>query len=300
MARDAASMTSQRPVRLRTADGKLLSGVFIVPQAPNAVMVINPATGYRKDFYLPFAEAAAENGWAVLIYDYRGQGESARCHPRRETARMLDWARYDIPAAAEAACQAFPGLPLDIVGHSIGGQFAALIDPSLPVRRLALLSASSGYWGEQSAPLKYFAWAFWRVFGPVYLLLRGHIPKGVFWRGGPLPPRVWADWRDFGVNPECFRDAIAELGLTSRYEGFTAPVRAWTPDDDPIANPQSVRWLLERYENAQTEMKLVSHEDAGRGALGHDGLFRSKMADVFWPQVFRWLSQDAHRLARSG
>ena len=77
-------------------------------------------------------------------------------------------------------------------------------------------------------------------------------------------------------------------------------MRAWTPDDDPIANPQSVRWLLERYENAQTEMKLVSHEDAGRGALGHDGLFRSKMADVFWPQVFRWLSQDAHRLARSG
>ena len=67
MARDAASMTSQRPVRLRTADGKLLSGVFLVPQAPNAVMVINPATGYRKDFYLPFAEAAAENGWAVLI-----------------------------------------------------------------------------------------------------------------------------------------------------------------------------------------------------------------------------------------
>ena len=102
------------------------------------------------------------------------------------------------------------------------------------------------------------------------------------------------------MNPECFRDAIAELGLTSRYEGFTAPVRAWAPDDDPIANPQTVRWLLERYENAPTEMKLVRHEDTGLGALGHDGLFRSNMADVFWPQVFRWLSLDAQTGPRRG
>ncbi|MBL4537487.1 MAG: alpha/beta hydrolase, partial [Oceanicaulis sp.] len=95
MARDAASMTSLRPVRLRTADGKLLSACFTVPDDPRAVMVVNPATGYRRDFYAPFAQAAAENGWAVLTFDYRGQGDSARCHPRRETARMLDWAVYD-------------------------------------------------------------------------------------------------------------------------------------------------------------------------------------------------------------
>jgi predicted alpha/beta hydrolase len=210
---------------------------------------------------------------------------------------MLDWARHDIPAAARAACEAFPGLPLDMVGHSVGGQFAALIDPDLPVRRLALLSSSSGYWGDQSPPLRYGAWAFWRLIGPAYLAVRGHIPRGLFWRGEPLPPRVWTDWRDFGVNPECFRDAIAELGLTERYRQFRAPVRAWTPDDDPIANPDTVRWLLERYEGAQTEMKLVRHEDLGRGRIGHDGLFRDTVSDVFWPQVFRWLSQDAQRMA---
>jgi len=295
MARDAASMMSIRQVRVRTADGQLLAGRIYVPTEPVAVMVINPATGYRQDFYTPFARAATEHGWAVMTFDYRGQGESARTSAWRETARMLDWARYDIPAAARAICTAFPGLPLDIVGHSIGGQFAALIDPDLPVRRLALLSSSSGYWGDQSPPLKYAAWLFWRFFGPSYLLLRGHIPKGLFWRGEALPPRVWSDWRDFGVNPECFRDAIAEIGLTCRYERFTAPVCAWTPDDDPIANSQTVRWLLERYPHAPTEMKCVRHEDLGRGPIGHDGLFRAKMADAFWPQVFHWFTQENAR-----
>lgn len=297
MARDAASLTDIRPVRLRTSDGQLLSARFFTPTSPSAVMVINPATGYRQDFYTSFAKSAAENGWAVLTFDYRGQGQSARVAARLECARMLDWARYDIPAAARVASEAFPGLPLDIVGHSVGGQFAALVDPDLPVRRLALLSASSGYWGEQSAPLKYQAWLFWRFIGPFYLFARGHIPKGLLWSGEPLPRRVWEDWRDFGVNPECFRDAIAELGLTQRFDQFNAPVCAWTPDDDPIANKQTVRWLLERFPQAPTEMKLVRQEDLGRGAIGHDGLFRSKMADVFWPQVFHWLCHDDARMA---
>lgn len=295
MARDAASMTQVRQVRVRTDDGQLLSGQIYAPCDPSAVMVINPATGYRQTFYTRFAQSAAENGWAVLTFDYRGQGQSARAAARHDSARMLDWARYDIPAAARAACVAFPGLPLDVVGHSVGGQFAALIDPDLPVRKLALLSASSGYWGDQTAPLKYQAWLFWRLVGPMYLFTRGHIPKGLVWSGESLPRRVWMDWRDFGVNPECFRDAIAELGLTQRFERFSAPVCAWAPDDDPIANTQTVRWLLERFPSAPTEMKLVRHENLGRGSIGHDGLFRSKMADVFWPQVFHWLSHDCSR-----
>lgn len=293
----AAHAHSVRDHSFAVPDGRRLAGRLYAPSAPAAVMVINPATGYLQDFYKEFAEAAARSGWAVLTFDYRGQGRSCAGPIARDPARMLDWARFDIPGAAREICAAYPGLPLDVVGHSVGGQFAALIDQDLPVRRLALLSASSGYWGLQKPPLSIGAWLFWRVIGPAYLALRGHIPKGVIWKGADLPPGVWRDWRDFGVNPECFRDAIAELGLTACYRRFRAPVRAWTPDDDPIANPESVRWLLERYEAAPTELKLVRCENLGRGRLGHDGLFRPKMADVFWPQVFQWLSEDEQRLA---
>lgn len=278
-------------------DGRALSGRVFAPRDPHAVMVINPATGYPARFYTAFAEAARDQGWAVLTFDYRGQGASLRDHPSRDPARMVDWALEDIPAAARKACELYPGLPLDVVGHSVGGQFAAFIPEDLPLRRVALLSSSGGYWGKQTAPLKYLAWMFWRVIGPAQLAARGHIPNGAFWSGEPLPAGVWKDWRDFGVNPECFRDRFAELGLNERFRRFPAPIRAWVPDDDPIANPDSVRWLLECYAGAPSEMKIVRHDDLGRGAIGHDGLFRTKMADVFWPQVFRWLALQSQRAA---
>ncbi|MFP4519168.1 MAG: alpha/beta fold hydrolase [Oceanicaulis sp.] len=297
MAHQAGTTAVNRETSFATRDGRMLHGRVFAPASPAAVMVINPATGYPAGFYHAFAEAAAVNGWAVLTYDYRGQGASADRPVREDPARMLDWALEDIPAAARHACRQFPGLPLDVVGHSVGGQFAAFTPLDLPVRRLALLSSSSGYWGRQSAPLKYAAWAFWRVIGPVSLASCGHIPRGVFWKGEPLPSGVWMDWRDFGVNPACFRDRLAERGLDGRYRRFTAPIKAWLPDDDAIANRDSVRWLLERYENAPSEMKLVRREDLGRGPIGHDGLFRRKMADVFWPQVFRWLCLEDQRVA---
>ncbi|MFW5661855.1 MAG: alpha/beta fold hydrolase [Oceanicaulis sp.] len=260
-------------------------------------MLVNPATGYPAGFYQGFAEAAAAQGWAVLIWDYRGQGASRTHAPERDPARMLDWALEDIPAAARHLCETYPGLPLDVVGHSVGGQFAAFVPSDLPLRRLALLSSSSGYWGKQAAPLKFAAWAFWRVIGPGLLAARGHIPKGAFWKGESLPAGVWRDWRDFGVNPNCFRDRLAELGVDGRYRRVSAPIKAWTADDDPIATREAVRWLLERYERAPTEMCVVRRDKLNRGPIGHDGLFRRKMADVFWPQVFRWLSLDERRMA---
>jgi predicted alpha/beta hydrolase len=297
MAYDAEPQAVNRETSFATRDGRILCGRITAPNDPVAVMVVNPATGYAARFYHAFADAAAANGWAVLTFDYRGQGASADRPAREDPARMLDWALEDIPAAARHVCGLYPGLPLDVIGHSVGGQFAAFTPLDLPVRRLALLSSSSGYWGRQSAPLKYMAWLFWRIVGPAYLAARGHVPRGAFWKGEPLPAGVWRDWRDFGVNPACFRDRLAELGLDGRYTRFTAPIKAWTPDDDPIANETSVRWLLERYEGAPSEMKIVRREDLGRGPIGHDGLFRRKMADVFWPQVFRWLALEDHRLA---
>ena len=297
MAYDAGVAAVNRETSFATRDGRVLSGSLFAPHDPAAVMVINPATGYAARFYHAFAQAAASHGWAVLTYDYRGQGASADRPVKDDPARMIDWALEDIPAAARHVCELYPGRPLDVIGHSVGGQFAAFVPQDLPVRRLALLSSSGGYWGRQSAPLKYAAWMFWRVIGPALIAMRGHIPRGALWKGEPLPAGVWKDWRDFGVNPACFRDRLAERGLDGRYARFTAPIKAWTADDDPIATCDAVRWLLERYENAPSEMKIVRHDDLGRGRLGHDGLFRRKTADVFWPQVFRCLALEDHKAA---
>jgi predicted alpha/beta hydrolase len=285
-----------REIAITAADGRVLAGRVYAPARPqarpHAVMVINPAAGYTQDFYRPFAEAAAARGWAALTFDYRGQGASLQGSPRHDTARMLDWARYDVPAAAAHASALWPGLPVDVVGHSVGGQFAGLIEPHVPVRALALMSSSGPYWGHHAPAMRLKAWSFWRLYGPACLALQGHVPRGALWRGAPLAPGVWRDWRAFGVNRDGFRDLFAEHGLDARWRAFSAPVRAWVPDDDPIATPGGVRWLLAQYAHAPSDMKIVRRDDLARGPIGHDGLFRETMADAFWPQVFGWLSHD--------
>lgn len=283
---------NQVDLEFAAADGRRLSGRLFHGERVLAAMAVFPATGYRKEFYEAFARAAARQGWAVLTVDYRGQGESREGPARDDPATMLDWGRLDMPAAAREVCERFPGVPLDIVGHSIGGHFLALLPEDLPLRRIALLSSSSGYWGRQSRSIKYTAWAFWRVVGPAFLATKGHIPKGLMWKGEDLPPGVWKDWRDWGVRPDYFRDRLAEEGLLTRYERFDRPIKAWVADDDPIANPDATRWLLEQYVAAPTEMKIVRKDDLGRGTIGHHGLFHPAMADVFWPQVWRWLAAE--------
>ncbi|TGY89788.1 alpha/beta fold hydrolase [Marinicauda algicola] len=279
-------------IAFHAADGRRLAGRLFEPERPLAAMAVFAATGYRKEFYEAFARAAARQGWAVLTFDYRGQGGSCNGPAREDEATMLDWGRRDMPAAARELKGRYPRLPLDIVGHSVGGHFLALLPDDVEVRRAALLSSSSGYWGKQSAKIKYTAWAFWRIVGPAFLVTRGHVPKGLMWKGEDLPPGVFRDWRDWGVRPDYFRDRLAEEGLLQRYARFRAPIKAWVADDDPIANREATRWLLEQYEAAPTEMKLVSRADLGRGAIGHHGLFHPAMADVFWPQVWRWLSRE--------
>lgn len=278
-------------VEIGAADGRALAGLLVAPPEPRATLLVSPATGFRKEFYQPFLEAAARQGWAALAFDWRGQGASRAGPPARDGARMLDWGLHDQPAAAAFLARRFPRLPVDAVGHSVGGHFLPLIDT--PLRRVALISSGGGYWGLQPAASKIPTWMFWRVLGPATLAVRGHLARGGFWKGDPLPPGVFLDWRRWGLNPEYFRDELAERGLLARYTAFSAPIRAWLPEDDALASPDSVRWLLSRYEGAPTELVMVRPEDLGRGRIGHHGLFNPALADVFWPQIWRWLATEA-------
>ncbi|WP_019962168.1 alpha/beta hydrolase family protein [Woodsholea maritima] len=279
----------RRDVHVQTTDGRVLAARLFAPHRPRAVMLINSATGFRKEFYEPFASASARAGWAVLTYDYRGIGASREGPARKDNATMLDWGVYDMPAAARALVSLFPGLPFDVVAHSVGGHFLSFLPKDLGLRSIALLSSGSGYWGRHAAPSKYMHWAFWRVMGPIWLATRGMIPKGVMWRGDDLPPGVFKQWRDWGVRIDYFRDAMAEAGHLTKYQSFTRPIRAWVPEDDPIATRDAVRWLLNQYPHAPSEMKFVRPKDVELGQIGHAGLFHPKLHDTLWPHVWRWL-----------
>lgn len=272
-----------------TEDGVTLKGTIIAPETPEAVMAIHPATGYLARFYADFAEASARQGWAVLIYDYRGQGRSRTHALKDDPSTMMEWGRYDMPAACRHICNEHKGLPLDYIGHSVGGHCAALTPQDLPVRRLALIAAGSGYWGYHNWFMGLQGFILWWVVGPIKMAMTGGLAKGGPWTGDSLPKGVFQGWRAACSSAEGFVPILEKHGLLEQFQSFNVPTRSFCALDDPIGNVRCIQWLLDQLGCQDKGLIKVSPEEMGQGHIGHDGLFRAKMAEVFWPKVFAWL-----------
>ncbi|WP_394102901.1 serine aminopeptidase domain-containing protein [Xanthobacter wiegelii] len=92
-------VTAQRrgePVRFAAPDHVVLGGFIWShghsdPRHP--VVVISPATSVRCRYYSRFADYLYANGFNVLIYDYRGIGESRPSSLRGFQADWVDWGK---------------------------------------------------------------------------------------------------------------------------------------------------------------------------------------------------------------
>ncbi len=105
------------------ADNTALTAKKFTPATTIKSVVVMPAAmGVKQNFYEPFAEFLAENGIAVLSFDYRGMGESIpeqyRHSLRGFAANIIDWAEKDYNAALKTAKEWLPDVPLLVVGHS--------------------------------------------------------------------------------------------------------------------------------------------------------------------------------------
>ncbi len=274
-------------VAVGARDGRALGGLYLEARAPRGALVVNGATGFRREFYLKFARYCAQRGFHALLYDYRGMGASRGAPPAQESARMSDWGRLDMPGALawlEARC---PRLPLFTLGHSVGGQLIGCMDNQAAARAHVMVATSIGYWRGQRLPFRYLALAFWKGYGPLELRLRGYVPRGVLWRGEALPPNVFLEWRKWCLRPEHFAPDL--LGETSQFAAVRAPLLSLSFSDDPIATPQAVAALLALYPNAQVERRTTTPAEAGVRTIGHHGFFSERHRETLWGPALDWL-----------
>ena len=101
-----------QPFALRAPDGRELAAHWFGAARRRGVIVFNGATGFPQSFYFKLAQYAAERGYDVLLYDYRGMGLSAPADLAAETTRMSDWGLLDMRAALDAAAARAQGLPV--------------------------------------------------------------------------------------------------------------------------------------------------------------------------------------------
>jgi predicted alpha/beta hydrolase len=278
-----------QPFGLRASDGRELAAHWFAATRRRGVIVMNGATGFPQAFYFKLALYAAERGYDVLLYDYRGMGLSARGDPAAERARMSDWGLLDMRAALDAGAERAQGLPVVTLGHSVGGQFLGLLQNHALARVHVQIATSTGYWRWESAPFKYLAWWFWRVHGPLMLALKGYVPTGGGWAGLPLPRGVYEEWRRWCLRPEHFGPDLSTYLAGNCFADIRAPVLTVGFTDDPIATKRTVGELNRFFPNVQRESRWYSPADVGSKQIGHEGFFGSRHRDTLWRPVIDWI-----------
>jgi alpha-beta hydrolase superfamily lysophospholipase len=138
----AATAVTPSEATARMADGTLLRTLHWTPAGdPWAVALIVHGLGEHGGRYGNVAAALTAAGIDVNAYDQRGCGGSAG--PR---AYVDHWGRFhdDLQERLASLRAAYPGLPLIMYGHSLGGLMACgyvLAEPPRPLPDLLVLSA---------------------------------------------------------------------------------------------------------------------------------------------------------------
>jgi predicted alpha/beta hydrolase len=299
------------PFKLLCTDGRALAARWFEPVgAARAVAVISPAAGVPQGFYRSFANWLAMRGYAVLTYDYRGIGESRQGPIRAERAAMRDWAQLDMNAAFAAAERrrgAGPGpdsdrrLPLLLVGHSFGGNGAALARGIEQADALLTVASQSGEWRLWPGVHRWVTGYFFHVHVPLLAQAFGHLPGWAMGgSGAALPKHVALEWARWGRRRGyLFTDP--SLGDAQALQSFRGTAHVWNVSDDwTYAPPDAVDAFATKFVNASLARYTLTPRDAGLASLGHFGAFRRAAAARAWPLVLSRIEAATPALRAAG
>ena len=274
-------------VRIVCDDGYPLGARVFAPPSAAAAMVIAPALAVPARFYAAYARFLAEQGYAVVVFDYRGSGESAHGPRRGRDMRMSDWGRHDLEAVLAWTRRELKPARLFLTGHSAGGQLIGLAPGSERLDGVVLVGATAPhlrYYPPRSWPKLLLTW-----YAMVPLLSRGRdrFPTRRTGLGNmPVASGAIAQWARWARSRDYLFTAPQGLDL-SRYAALKMPLLSYCFLDDSYAPPAAVNALLRHYPAARIDRREVARP--AQGSIGHFGYFRETQREGLWLDTLSWL-----------
>ena len=272
-------------LNLGSNDGSALAARLYVDRgAVHGAVLIGGAMGVKQDYYAPFAEWLATQGYAVMTFDYRGMGDS-RTPAQTKSLRGFDadlfsWAR-DYDTAIDALRERAPGAPLYLIGHSLGAQLPGLLRNRAQIAGLLSVAAGSGYWRDNAPQLKRTVLYFWHALVPVATTLFGYFPGKRLRKVGDLPRGVILQWRRWCLDPRYHVGAEGDA-VREQFEQVRFPVVALSITDDELMTERGTHVLVDCYANAPRRVERISPADVRAKRIGHFGFFRDQFQSSLW------------------
>ena len=175
------------------------------------VLICMPAMGVPAKFYDPLAVPVVKEGWRLVTADLRGNGLSSLRASRKVSFGYHEMVTFDWPAVVEKVKTLFPGAPIYLLGHSLGGQLSTLYLAANPeaCTGLILVATPSVYYKGWDFPLNLGILAGTQLACAIAGIL-GYFPGKKIGFGGTEARGVIRDW--------------AHTGRTGRYEPAGSPV----------------------------------------------------------------------------
>jgi predicted alpha/beta hydrolase len=284
---------------LLAADGYTIKGFFWRHTAARRdtmpVVIINPATSVSCRYYFRFAAFLFRHGFDVIVYDYRGIGESRPTTLRGFDAGWIDWGHLDFEVVLRYAERSFAGQPIHIVAHSVGGFILGIAKSNHLISRVFTVGAQYAYWRDYAAGSRLRMVAKWHAVMPLLTALFGYFPgKKLGW----LEDTPYGVVRDWVFSRERFEDTWRgrssarypdKKELVHRFSAVTAPILAVSVTDDEFGTVPAVERLLAYFSNSPRTHLRFSPQSIAEPAIGHFGFFNSRLEQKLWQVPLEWL-----------
>ncbi|QGZ66103.1 alpha/beta hydrolase family protein [Paraburkholderia acidisoli] len=274
---------------------------------PRPVVIVNAATSVRCRYYFRFAQWLHENGCDVVVYDYRGIGESRPPDLAQLSASWLDWGERDFEAVLRHVRRTCVGQPIDVVAHSIGGFVIGLAPSNACIRRVFTVGAQYAHWRDY-APRHRLAMLWkWHAVMPLLSALCGYFPaRRLGWmedtpRGVALSwSRSAARFEDSYQRAPIARTQQERDALVRRFAGLRAQLLAFSASDDAFGTVPAIERLLRYFVHSDVTHWRVTPQEIGVDSIGHFAFFHSRFEKRLWPLALHWLRFGALDTDRPG
>lgn len=259
-----------RDVRIRSGEATLAGRLVHPVTEPRAVVVLNGATGVKSRYYHAFADwLAQEKNIACLTYDYRDFGASQTKPMRKSKARMTDWGVHDQQAARDWVARVLPGVPIWVVGHSLGG-FTLPFQTGLDkIARVITVASGPVHVSDHPWPYQGLARLFWFGHAPLATRIAGFLPGKRLGFGPDLPAGVYWQWRKWCTNRNFFSNDFGGRLPYPDWTGVKCHVKVIAVSDDDLMPTKAVWRLMDFYRDAHLSQKVLRPEEYGLEKIGH-------------------------------
>ena len=266
--------------------GSDVAGQLFVPAGiVNKAVVIHAATGIQQKWYAAFAVWLARTEQAaVLTYDYRDTGRSAKHHIKQSRLRLSDWGIDDQSAALDFLCDAYPLLPVWVIGHSLGGMFVPWHRQAGRITRIIAVASGPAHFLRH--PLSYMpqVLAFWFLIGPLLAIIYGYIPGRLSSFGSDLSAPAYWQWRKWCLSRGFNRHDWGKTLPIPDFGHVRAALDIISFADDRMITPTTASLLQQYYPNSAKNFSVVVPKTYGLAKIGHVNVFRERSKAV-WPSL---------------